>query len=512
MIKSILNRYLIKLILAALIALVLYGVFPSSGLAIILTLFAASRLTSLAVEVWRKVVSAREWKRSMDDLTDSSELFTSEQGAAKARALRTFAGEPTKAQLIGGVPPRTDSELVAEALGVIAFVILAPLDIALYNRDFFSLRISQGWEGAAVAFLCAALYAWPRLWLKSPGHSRLRIVWWALPFVVALLLLNHAIETRHPYLNPFEPDRDRLAAERVLALKNIVVAGQHADWVLRYARELDERGESLKAIFFYREALRLDANNREAYARLGALEARSSSNPVGNEAKLAVLSSAPYWTADKPVTKSPRRRIDSGLESVEGCTVVVVAVGEVSDELLDAVGYVVHSELGLPAFISTDLVLPPARTRVRGLLTGPQWDQSSLVRAFTNSIKHFPAAPVKYVLVTPMDIYMESANFLFSSTYRWGGLVSSARFGGPKGDDSVLRQRTAKQALCALLKSFDVPMSPDRDCVTSYSRDLVEFDAKGNRPDAATLKLFRKSVANINSRWQNRRMRPPLSE
>ena len=65
--------------------------------------------------------------------------------------------------------------------------------------------------------------------------------------------MNHAIETRHPYLNPFNPDHNRLAAERVLALKNNVVAGRNADWVLRYARQLDERGDTQQAIHFYRE-------------------------------------------------------------------------------------------------------------------------------------------------------------------------------------------------------------------------------------------------------------------
>jgi len=38
--------------------------------------------------------------------------------------------------------------------------------------------------------------------------------------------------------------------------------------------------------------------------------------------------------------------------------------------------------------------------------------------------------------------------------------------------------------------------------VTSYSRSLEEFEAKGNRPNAETLKLFRQAVVELNSRWQ----------
>jgi len=154
--------------------------------------------------------------------------------------------------------------------------------------------------------------------------------------------------------------------------------------------------------------------------------------------------------------------------------------------------------------------LPP-HTRVRGLATGPQWDQVFLVQAFTNATKAFPKAPIKYLLITAVDTYMDDVNFVFSTTYDWGALVSSARFGKPKGNDSLLRQRTAKQALCALIKSFKVPMSPDRNCVTSYTRTLEEFDAKGTRPDAETLKLFRQAVADLNKGWQNYKAVPHVS-
>ena len=285
-------------------------------------------------------------------------------------------------------------------------------------------------------------------------------------------------------------------------------AGRYADWVLRYARQLDEHGDTQQAIHFYREGLRLDANNREACARLAILEAQASGEPGGNMAQPAVSPSAPYWTAGNRVIPSPRRQIDSRLEDVEGCTVVIVPVGAVSDELLDAVGYVIHKELDLPVYVSPDTVPLPPHTRVRGLATGPQWDQASLVQVFTNRTKFFPKAPVKYVLITPVDIYMGDVNYVFSTTYNWGALVSSARFGGRTGDDALLRQRTAKQALGALLKSFNVPASTDRDDVTSYTRSLAEFDTKGNRPDAETLKLFRQAVADLNRQWQNYKAMP----
>ena len=85
--------------------------------------------------------------------------------------------------------------------------------------------------------------------------------------------------------------------------------------------------------------------------------------------------------------------------------------------------------------------------------------------------------------------------------------MSLARLGGPAGDDSHLRQRAAKQALCALLKSFVGPASPDPNDVTSFTRTLEEFDAKGNRPDGHTLRLLRRAVDDLNHRWQEQKVR-----
>ena len=340
-------------------------------------------------------------------------------------------------------------------------------------------------------------------WIGIPARVfAMTFLFTLLSFAVALLLLNHVVETRHSYLKPLNPDHDRLAAERVLALKNNVVAGRNVIWVLRYARQLDERGDSQQAIHYYQEALRLDANDHAAYARLAVLETQASGKSLGDVTQPAISPSAPYWTAENPVTPSPRGRIDLSLMNVEGCTVFIVPVGEVSDEILDAAGFVIHNELDLPVYISTNSVPLPPHTRVRGLVTGPQWDQAVLVQSFFDADRPFPHAPIKYVLITPVDIYLQEANYVYSATYNWGGVVSLARCGGPTGHDSRLRDRAAKQVLDALLLSFNVPKSLDRNDVTCFTMTPEEFDAKGNRPDAETLKLFREDVADQNSRWQ----------
>jgi hypothetical protein len=517
MIKDI----LFKTILLALVALILYGFFPAMKLAIILSLFAGLRLGSLLSEALRRPVSEEQWETMLGSLTRRYEQVTPEELARRAAVLKlgsqASAREVAQTQVNQArsrySPPRSKRELGAEVLGLIAFVLLLPLDVGLYTHDVFSLRGGLGWAGFLVAGLGVGLYAWPHRRWKSPDQEDMRIWWWALPFIPAFLLLTHAVATRHPYLNPFNPDRPRLAAERVLSLKNIVTAGQYADWVLRYAQKLDAQGEQQSAIHYYREALRLDAGNRLVGARLAVLEQQVAGGlgerTVEHTGSPTASPMKPYWTPDHPVIPSPRRRVDAQLDRVAGCTVVIIPVGPVPAELLDAVGYAIHQELDLPVCISPDPVAVPPHTRVRGLVTGSQWEPGALVRAFTNATGFFPAAPIKYLLITPVDLYVEGANYVFSVSYPWGALVSSARFDGPKGDDTRLRARTAKQALGAVLKSFNVPASADREDVTSYVRSVEEFDTKGNRPDAATLQLFRQAVADLNARWQAHQARTP---
>jgi hypothetical protein len=503
MIKGILYKYLLKALVIALLGLILFGVVP--GLPTLLLLFVGLRFTYLAAEAVRKPLTAQQREAMLNRWTRQYEKFQSQlnihNNPLKLSA-RQLAEEQVNRVAQGYVPPRPKRELAAEALGVTALAVLIPLVIALDTRDFFSLRIPQGWAGAGVVALCLGVYAWPHRAFKSPELSEVRILWWVIPFVVAFPLLTHALHTRHPYLDPLNPDHDRLAAERVLALKNNIVAGHHADWVLRYARQLDQRGDSPSAIHFYREGLRLDANDHQAYARLAALESPSATNLPEGVASSEDAARAPYWTAAQPIIPSPRGQIDSQLENVAGCTVVIVPVGKVSDELLDAIGHVIHHELDLPVLISTNVVPVPPHTRVRGLATGPQWDHLALVAVFTNATSYFPKAPIRYLLVTSVDIYMEDANYVVSASYPWGGVLSSFRYEMMGGGESRLRQRTAKQGLCAVLKSFNLQASPDRNDVTSYARSPEEFDAKGNRPDATTLKMFHESVASVNDGWQ----------
>jgi hypothetical protein len=69
---------------------------------------------------------------------------------------------------------------------------------------------------------------------------------------------------------------------------------------------------------------------------------------------------------------------------------------------------------------------------------------------------------------------MASAHPLTKALVGQNGTVRCSAGRGRAQEGDLVRLRTAKQALCALLKSFKVPMSPDRNCVTSYTRNLYK--------------------------------------
>ncbi len=244
MLKAILYQQWLKVILFALVGLILYGVFPGTALAVVLLLFVGLRLTSLAAEALGR----------RPPLTPSDTDQLDETPVA--------------------LPPRNRWELIAEACGALTYGIAIPLALALTTHDFFSARLPQDWRSALIVALALCLYAWPLRLLSSPRFAPLRIGWWAGPFLPAFFLVHHAITTRHPYLNPFAADHTQRAAEQVLGLKNNIMAGRHADWVLAYARQLETRGDSKRAAELYHATLRLDPVNQAAVERLAVLEPR----------------------------------------------------------------------------------------------------------------------------------------------------------------------------------------------------------------------------------------------
>ena len=511
-IGRLLSVHALRIFGVALIFLILYGAAPGTSLAWALLLFVAARSVMLLFEALRRHLSADDWELRRADLERYYAQLAPDDREREALRLG-IESRPTASALAQAAlavmrkdttAPRARAELACEALGLLAFGLLIPVDVLLLSRDFVSPRQSQGLLGFGVALLCVTLYAWPHTWSQGVRTRARRMLWWGMPFVPALVLLHASLQLRHPYLDPFREDRARLAAERVLALEDNIVGERHADWIFDYAASIED-DDPERAAQLYRGGLRLSPTNEAAHARLAFLEfasGKTSSAALRSDASAHARARAPLWGEREVAARLPRCTVDAGLEAVERTTVVLVPVGDVPDAMLDIVGAVIQRELSLPSCLAGSVPLPP-HTRVRGLVTGRQWGHRSLVQAFVQQVGAFPRAPVKFVLLTPVDIYLDdSTNFAFSGTFEWGALVSYARFseGAPPGSP-VLVNRAAKQVLGALTKSFGVPMSSDPDCVTSYSNGMPQFEAKGNRPNAESLAILGQVLRGYDRAW-----------
>src|SRR5688500_15516077 len=109
------------------------------------------------------------------------------------------------------------------------------------------------------------------------------------------MLLIAGIQLRHPYLNPVNPDHVKLAAERVLALDDGILAGRHYDWVTDYANMLDEHGSPDQAIRFYLDSLRLNPNQEDVRKRLAALSPEIGRNKYLSDTSALKSPHDPYW-------------------------------------------------------------------------------------------------------------------------------------------------------------------------------------------------------------------------
>jgi hypothetical protein len=85
MVKGILYKYLLEAILGVLIALILYGVFSVTSLAIILILFVGLRFLSLAAEALRKSVAAERWEKMLGEFTSRTRNSHRRNGPVSAR-------------------------------------------------------------------------------------------------------------------------------------------------------------------------------------------------------------------------------------------------------------------------------------------------------------------------------------------------------------------------------------------------------------------------------------------
>jgi predicted Zn-dependent protease len=191
------------------------------------------------------------------------------------------------------------------------------------------------------------------------------------------------------------------------------------------------------------------------------------------------------------------------MEEIDRTTIVILRAGElISDSLIDAVGDVIARELDIPVCTVPQPVPLPPYTRFRGLVDGKQWSVSSMTAAVENYIDFSLHAPLRFLVLTSVDIYNGNANYVFAASWLNGGvLVSTARFGDLVKEQRLVEYRTAKQSLSSIMKSFGVPESVDVNSVLSYAGSVEEHDRKGNHPSVEALAIFRENRQSLDVAW-----------
>jgi hypothetical protein len=494
------------LLLAGATLLLVLGRMPVRAAAVLLLTFCAIRIAWLIREA---VGSARftpsEFEQVASDIAPEYDEWTSEWRAQEYWALGYEAERPSSATLARGLlsrhSARSRSVLAAECLGLLGFVVLLPASVVLYTRDLVPLRGSLGWLDLCAVTAGLALYAWPLRSLED-GGARLRWLWVG-GFVSFLLLCSLGVSLRHPYLDPTREDRPKLAADKILSLNDNVRANVYADWVFDYAMQLEEQGDYDGARFYYDEGLRIDPSNERMQERLLALkegpsrleELRAERGAADRRAR------APLWTQGRVAPSLQPCTIDRSLEQIDRTTVVIASVGDVPDQFVDVIAEVIANELDLRSCAADQIVPLPPATRVRGVFGGRQWSTASIAKAFVDQFSPMPRAAAQYLVLTAVDTYVDDSNYIYSVSYRWGAVVSFARFGDREKEGLDVMQRAAKQSLGALTKSFGVRQSTDPNCVTSYVNGFQQFEAKGNRPTTETLALLQEVIRERDRQW-----------
>jgi predicted Zn-dependent protease len=507
-IRGALSHKLAQVVFGIGATLVLFGAVTNDRVLIAVVLLVCVRLVAIANEAFKKRYSAADWHARQQFLVDAFSQMSAEEFAEEIDGLgllppvspRELARAVVVDEQHNYVAPRPRAELATEGLGLLTLVLILPLTIAFYTREFVSLRLVQDWMGLLVVVACAGLYLWPLRWRQTDEQHRNRIVWWGVPVLPVLGLFSTGLTQHHTYLDPTAPKHLQQAADKVLALPDTIVAGRHPDWVFDYAVTLAQSGDVSTAIDYYQRGLKLVPQSHAARAQLAVLQAQLTgvaSHPMtkNNDPH------RPYWAEGRTVIPLPVCAFDARIENISTTTVVVVRSGNITPDLANHVGDVINRILKVPVCIGEKAMLLPEHTRTRGILVGRQWDVTSLAESFISYIDPMPQAPLKFVILTDVDIYAGDANFVFSTSYEWGAILSSAKFSEMGGSPNDLNIRTAKQSLGALLKAFDIPSSDDPNCVTSYTNGLDQFDAKGNYPNATTLALFVQQLDRKNTRW-----------
>lgn len=494
---ALLHKLIVSVFLL-LLGLLLWGAVGLELVWRVAGLLVGLRLLVLFMQ-WRvRPLDERQWREVEADL--AAGMLARGDGISIDEVLDSDAFRAEVARLRTNAAPRDRRDIALEALSLVTVVPTGILLGLMLTSEIVSFVGVARWAVALSLLGAVALHFLPSVIDKAAARRRLavRSIMMVLVWVGALGVLLSS----HVYLIKTGPERRLLLADRVWNMGVSIAAGRHADKLFAYAEDLVAQGRVEDALVVYQRGLEVaphEPKTRQRAIELCAQAGLPADRFVQTgsvEVAVAGGDAGAYrllWTARENVrgidwlpTSGPSR-----------FCIVLVPVGEVPDGLLDALAAEVAVRGCHPVYrYPLDIEAPPP-DRSHGLIGGRQRDVRSL---WTRFVDTGPAGGLlQYVLVTGDDIYMEGANYVFGTTVGLHGVVSYARFhtsGGAAEEDDRLIDRLAKQVLSTSIKGFGLRSSAP-GCVTTYCRDLAEFDLKPQVPSPPIREAYLREIARL---------------
>ncbi len=237
------QKFVFKAVIT-LIVLVLFGSIPDGNLIILLLLFIAVKTLQLMYDGFKP---QPDWDGIYQEIYDfcrqlsEQEFFehAKELGISRYSSVEQLARAEYNKLRQETPPPTSWREIICEIIGLYSFALLLPLNLFIFSRDFVSPWSSFSYMGYGVLLACIACY-----WLikKHIAKKTVKMLFWLTPFIPGLLFFSYGVAIKHPYINPFNPDKIRLRAEKVIALQDNVAAANYWFWVFEYAQQLQTQG------------------------------------------------------------------------------------------------------------------------------------------------------------------------------------------------------------------------------------------------------------------------------
>jgi predicted Zn-dependent protease len=482
-----------KLLLTALFVLagmVLWGGVDLSMTWRIVGLLIAFRLAGLFKEWTRKQPTSSQWVEIeaavAQDILVEHPQWTIDQVLASSEYRETVHGLHTQAR------PADRRDLALEALSLFVVIPSGMLLVLMLTSPIVSFSGVARWSIVLSLASAISIHFFPSLIDKTKSlpriYCRMAVAGIMLVITGGVLLL------KHDYLIKTGLEKRRIIAEKVWNLGVNIPASRYADALFDYADDLTSEGRLADAVTVYERGLSLDPHNLPARQKLSVISAKlgipGAHAEIPPEQNIKSRS-AMLWVRSENVT--PAARLPQPPPS--GFSIVLVPVGEVSDRLIDRLAAELKARSELPVYRYGSPVSLPPPDRTFGLIGSRQWHPRSIGAKVLDT--HPPGGAQQYIVVTPNDLFIDGSNYVFGTSAGLHGFTSYARFHSSDlspAEDDLLIDRLAKQVLSTSIKGFGI-ISKTTDCVTTFCRDLREFDLKSQVPSSETRKEYLNAIS-----------------